>query len=414
MDEVLWQENRQRLLTRLPDASLVVLFSGMLLPKSADEQYVFTPNRNFLYVTGLDRPNQALLVAKRGDALTEIVFIDPPDPWIEAWTGPMMTAEEAKTRARVSEVTSRNALTDYVARYLHDGYERVYLDLERRRWTDPPAAGARFAEELRHRYPGAAIHDVYPHLAQLRRVKQTEEVAAIRAAIACTGEGMVALLRHFAPGRMEFELEAEFIRALRARNARWAYEPIIASGINATVQHYTAHNRRIEAGELLLVDAAAEVDYYKSDITRTFPVGDRFDARQAALYGVVWDAVEETLARVRPGVSFAALNDTARHVLTRGLQGLHLLRDASELPRFYYASVGHYLGLDTHDVGRYDVLEPGMVLTVEPGVYVRDEALGIRIEEDVLVTKEGMEVLSADMPRELHAVEDWAAACYSR
>jgi Xaa-Pro aminopeptidase len=410
MAEVSWHQNRQRLVSRLPDASLLVLFSGTLLPKSADDQYEFTPNRNFLYVTGLDRPNQALLVAKRGEMVRETVFVEPPDPKEEAWTGPMMTLEEAKNEARVDEAAPRNALVDYVARYLQGGYRTVVLDLERRRWDDPPSPGIRFAEAIRARYPGVAIENAYPVLAQLRRVKQLEEITAIRAAIACTQAGLEALVRELAPGRMEYELEAEFIRVLRSRDAHWAYEPIIASGMNATIQHYSANNRRIEAHELLLVDAAAEVDYYKADITRTFPVDERFNPRQADLYNVVWEAVEETLAQVRPGTAFAALNETARHSLVRGLKGVHVLRDASELPRYYYASVGHYLGLDTHDVGVYDSLEPGMVLTIEPGVYVREEAIGIRIEEDVLVTEAGMVVLSDSLPRERHAVEDWVGA----
>ncbi len=414
MAEVAWHENRKRLVSELPDASLLVLFSGTQWPKSADDLYAFTPNRNFLYVTGLDQPNQVLLVAKQGNVVRELVFVEPPDPEVEAWTGPMMTLDEAKAVARVDEAVPRSALPDYVARYLHQGYRTVALDLERRRWDDPPSPGVRFAEELCARYPGVTIQNVYPLVARLRRIKLPEEVSAIRAAIACTKAGLEALVGQLAPGRLECELEAEFIRVLRRQNAQWAYEPIIASGINATIQHYSANSRRIEPHELLLVDAAAEVDYYKADITRTFPVDGRFNSRQADLYDVVWEAVEETLALVRPGTTFADLNETARRVLTRGLAGLNLLRDASELTRYYYASVGHYLGLDTHDVGVYDTLEPGMVLTIEPGVYVREEAIGIRIEEDVLVTNEGMEVLSASMPRERHAVEEWVEALRAR
>jgi Xaa-Pro aminopeptidase len=162
--------------------------------------------------------------------------------------------------------------------------------------------------------------------------------------------------------------------------------------------HYTTLTSRVGPDDMVLVDAAAEYAGYKADITRTFPARRQFTTRQRDVYQIVWDASRETIAQIRPGVPHARLNETTRRVLANGLKSLHLIRDDDELNHYYFYNVSHYIGLDTHDVGGYGELEPGMVLTVEPGLYIDAEALGIRIEDDIVVTETGHEVLSADIP----------------
>lgn len=405
-----WASNRARLVDALTGDFLVLLLSGEPLPKSADERYPFCANRNFLYVTGLDRPRQALVVVREGSRLDEVLFVEPVDPRAERWTGKMMTMEEAAEISGIRAVRPIHQLEAYLAARLGAGVVHdVYLDLERRRWTDPPSSAQRFARRFEHRYPGLRIHDVYPVLAQLRRLKAAGEIARLRQAVTYTASALHALARAVQPGRYEYELEAEFRYILGRSGVEPAYASIVATGLNATCMHYTALTSRVGSDDMVLVDAAAEYAGYKADITRTFPARRRFSTRQRDVYEIVWEASRETIAQIRPGVPHARLNETTRRVLADGLKSLHLIRVDDELNNYYFYNVSHYIGLDTHDVGAYAELEPGMVLTVEPGLYIDAEALGIRIEDDIVVTETGHDVLSADIPADPDEVVAWMA-----
>jgi Xaa-Pro aminopeptidase len=229
------------------------------------------------------------------------------------------------------------------------------------------------------------------------------------------------------PGKHEFEIEAEFQHEFRLNNTRMAYEPIVGSGDNACTLHYIDNNRQLQDGELVLIDAGCEFDYYASDVTRTFPVNGRFSDPQRAIYEIVLDAHQAALDHVGPGFHWNEPHDAAVKVITRGLRDIGLLKGTlaalirdGAYQRFFMHRTGHWLGLDVHDVGDYKVadqwrlFEPGMVLTVEPGIYIADSSrgvakrwwgIGIRIEDDVLVTKEGCEVLTRDLPRDPDEVE---------
>jgi len=410
-----WAANRAKFLEALPQDGLVILFSGAPIAKSADEDYPYAPNRNFLYVTGLDRPNQVVVLGRQGSRTTAVAFIEPVDPHAETWTGKMMTEEEAKAVSGLSDVRPITGWLNYVNRLVSSGhYPTVYLDLERRSWRQPPSEAERFANELRAKHPGQPVRDCYPILAELRRIKSPAEVERVRTAVAHTRRGFEAILAHARPGCYEYELDGHFTGALIGGGVSLAYSSIVATGVNATVMHYTTLRDQVGPHDAVLVDAAAEFLYYKSDITRTFPASGKFTLDQAALYEVVWEASQETIAAIKPGVAHSELNRITRRVLARGMKALGHMRDDSELDNFYFYNVSHYLGLDTHDVGEYRELEPGMVLTVEPGLYLKSHALGVRIEDDIAVTSHGGDVLSQDIPSGRQAMEDWMAACQAR
>lgn len=413
LDAVDWAANRRRLLAALPDDGLVILFSGAPVAKSADEDYPYAPNRNFLYVTGLDRPNQVVVLSRpSGMVGSEVAFIEPIDPHAETWTGKMMTVDEARRVSGIDDVRTEPHWRSYVNRLVSSGrWPTVYLDLERRAWGEPASESLRFAHELAEKHPGQPIANVYPALADLRRIKSAAEISRVRGAVAHTRRGLDAILHHLRPGSFEYELNGHFTGALLRGGVNIAYSSIVATGVNATVMHYVTLRDPVGADDAVLVDAAAEFGYYKADITRTFPASGRFTAEQAALYDVVWDASQETTAAIKPGVPHAELNRITRRVLARGMKALGHMRDESELDQYYFYNVSHYLGLDTHDVGEYRELEPNMVLTVEPGLYLKHRGVGIRIEDDVAVTASGADVLSAHIPSDRRGVEDWLAAC---
>lgn len=410
-----WASHRSRTVDRLQGDFIMVLFSGPEIPKTADELYPFCPNRNFYYVTGLDRPRQCVVVSRRGGVVEEAAFIEPVSPMAELWTGKMMTQDDARERSGIASVHPIAQFERHVNHRLQTGhYERVYLDLEQRTWEGPPSAAHQFAYEVNRRHPGIRIENVYPTIARERRLKSPPEMARVRAAVAATHKGFTAILSALQPGVHEYQLEAEFQHALRQDGVVPGYASIVAAGVNATCMHYTTLRDQVGSEDLVLVDAAAEYDAYKADITRTFPSTGRFSSRQRAVYEVVLEASQETISRIAPGVAHAELNRATRRILARGLRTLGLIREDSELDRYYYYNVSHYLGLDTHDVGEYEELMPGMVLTVEPGLYIADERIGVRIEDDVAVTDSGAEVLSRHVPSTPDAVESWMADARSR
>ncbi len=216
-------------------------------------------------------------------------------------------------------------------------------------------------------------------------------------------------MAHTHPGVREFQLNGHFTGTLIGGGARPAYPPIIATGGNAAVLHYTTLRDAVQPGDLVLVDAAAEFGCYKADITRTFPVDGTFTEEQRAIHDLVGEANQAVLAAMRPGVPHKELQRITRQVLGRGMKALGYLRDESDIGSYYFHGVSHYLGLDTHDVGEYRELEPGMVLTVEPGLYLKEKGLGVRIEDDVAITADGIEVLSANIPKDARAMERWMA-----
>jgi Xaa-Pro aminopeptidase len=264
----------------------------------------------------------------------------------------------------------------------------------------------------------------------MRLIKTHDDLELLRRAVDITCEGHLAAIRALCPGAYEYEIEAEIRYIFRKSGSpRCGYPPIVASGANATVLHYIANNRRIEDGDLVLIDAGAEFGYYTGDVTRTLPVRGRFTEDQATLYKLVLDAQLEAINVIRPGATFIEPHERARRVMTEGLQWLGLLEgeidkliEEDALKKFSIHRTSHWLGMDVHDAGPYKVadewrrLAPGMVMTVEPGLYIAEDAegidsryrgIGIRIEDDVLVTEDGNEVLSARVPKAIAEIESF-------
>lgn len=412
MNKEVFIANRKRLMERLEDDSVLVMFAGQPPKKSADEAYPFTPNRNFYYLTGIDEPNVILLAVKKDGIAEETIFIKKADPVMERWVGKTISDEEAKIASGIDNIKYVDDLQGELHRLIFvKGLKKVYLNLERDSFSNRATHEEEFAEILKNKYPYVVIENVFNHIGTLRQVKCKEEIEAIREAGKITIEGVEALMKNSKPGMMEYQLEAYFDFVLKQHGVKdYAFKTIAAAGKNATVLHYSENNSEIKDGDLILFDLGAQLNYYNSDISRTFPANGKFTERQKTIYNIVLKAYEDTMKVIKPGVPFVELNKETRRSLAESLKEIGLIKTDEELSEYYFHGVSHHLGLDTHDVGsRESVLEEGVVLTVEPGLYIAEEGIGIRIEDDVVVTKDGCEIITSGMMKTVEEIEAFMA-----
>jgi Xaa-Pro aminopeptidase len=274
-------------------------------------------------------------------------------------------------------------------------------------WDEPDGHAHLFAKDVKHRYPFVNIKSFHPNVSQVRMLKSEPEIKWINEAIHKTHIGLNAILKALMPGMLEGQLDNVFNYHIRTEGADGlAFPTIAASGSNGVILHYVENNCELKNGELVLLDLGAKYMGYNSDITRTYPVSGKFTKRQAQIYNIVLKAQQAVIDAMKPGVPFERLNEVCKEVLARELRNIDLIKQDSELGKYYYHGVSHHLGLDVHDIGsREAVLTPGMVLTVEPGLYIAEEAIGIRIEDDVLITDEGNIVLSSEIPKAIDDIE---------
>ena len=289
-----------------------------------------------------------------------------------------------------------------------ESIENSYFDLERISYNHLDTEQMVFSKEIHAKYPFLNIHNLYSTLANMRMVKSDCEVENIRTAIEKTRIGIEAMMKASKPGLFEYELEAHYdFNAKLSGVQEKAFHTIAASGINATVLHYEANNSQTQDGDLILFDLGCAWNHYAADISRTFPVNGKFSPRQKEIYQAVLDVEKAVIEAIKPGIKVSDLNKLARDLLADKCRILGLIGDNKEdVSKYYYHGIGHSLGLDTHDVGgREYVLAPGMVITIEPGLYIEEEQIGIRIEDDILVTEVGFENLSASIIKEINDIE---------
>ncbi|MEK4737991.1 MULTISPECIES: aminopeptidase P family protein [Bacillus] len=411
MKSTFFAQNRERLVNTLPDESITILFAGQAPHMSADAHYKFVPNRNFYYLTGIDEPNVIFMLKKFGNSVEEILFIEKSDPVMEKWDGKTVSKEDAEQISGIKKVVYIESFEKTMANTLFtENVKHLYLDLERREWKGTETKTLAFAKYVREQYPHVLIGNVYPHICELRVFKTEEEIEIIKEAIVVTKEGIYNVLKHAKADVMEYELEAHFDFTLKSSGIKHhAFNTILASGKNATVLHYEDNDAQIQNGDLVLLDLGAQKDYYNADISYTFPASGTFSSRQKQIYNIVLKALKETTELIKPGLKFTALNEHTKKVLAEECKAIGLIQEDEELSKYYYHGVSHFLGLDTHDVGTYKdrVLEEGMVITIEPGLYIEEESIGIRIEDDILITKDGYENLSKDIIRTVEEIEEF-------
>ncbi len=428
-----YRARRRALMASLPPDSAVLLLAGHLVTRSNDSEYAFRQDSDFHYLTGFPEPEALLVLLPGREAGEAVLFCQDKDPATEAWTGIRVGAAGAVERFGIDQAFP-NAERDERLGELLDGRRALYLALD-------DDASLALAEAVRHELgrrarrgalPPQAFADVAQLIHAQRLIKSDAELALLRHAGEISARGHVRAMRRARPGLHEYHLQAELEHEFLWQGAAApAYGTIVGGGANACVLHYVENDALLADGDLVLIDAGAEFDLYAGDITRTFPVNGRFSAAQRAVYAVVLAAQERAVAAVAPGKTLLEIHQGVVRDLTRGLIELGLLEGDLEARiedesyrRFYLHSTSHWLGLDVHDVGGYRLdgeprrLVPGMVLTVEPGLYIPAEddipealrGIGIRIEDDVAVTAHGHEVLSAGAPKQVADIEALMAA----
>ncbi len=407
---------REKLYTRLDQDSAVVLYSGKAPHRTLDQYYLYTPQRNFFYLTNLSEPSMILLLLKGKKDTKTYLFIEENTDLIIKWEGARMTKEEAHEKSQIPLENIFylndfdklfNQAMNYARSILGTPPKTLYLDLYHESFSVKPKA-LNQAQTLIENYPELTIKNINEHLGYLRMFKTDDEIVEIQKAIAHTNVGLAAILSKLKHREYEYQLFADFVHAITFDGSEGcAFDTIAASGKNATVLHYVKNNDRLHKGDLILFDLGALHANYGADISRTYPISGQFTERQKVLYSIVLTVNKETIEFIKPGITWKELNAFAKTRLIEETKRIGLIKEDQEITNYYYHSIGHFLGLDVHDVGLYDQpLEEGMVLTIEPGLYVAEEGIGIRIEDDVLVTAEGSVNLSASIPKEIEEIEE--------
>ncbi len=406
---------REKLFARLNPASAVVLYSGKAPHRTLDQYYLYTAQRNFFYLTNLSEPAMILLMLKGEKDTKTFLFIEENTDLIIKWEGARMTKEEAHERSQIPLENIRyvqdfdkvfNQAMNYARSILGTPPKELHLDLYHASFDVQPKA-INQAKTIIDNYPELTIKNINEHLAYLRMFKTEDELNELRKAIKHTAVGLNTILKNIQEREYEYQLFADFVHAITFDGSEGcAFDTIAASGKNATVLHYIKNTDTLKKGELILFDLGALHNNYASDISRTYPINGTFTKRQKELYSIVLTVNKEAIEFVKPGVTWKELNDFAKQRLIEETKKIGLIKEDEDIQNYYYHSIGHFLGLDVHDVGLYDLpLQEGMVLTIEPGLYVAEEGIGIRIEDDILVTKNGSLNLSADIPKEIEEIE---------
>jgi Xaa-Pro aminopeptidase len=430
---------RARLAAQMQPGAVAVLPTAPEVMRNSDSDYPYRHDSYFYYLSGFSEPESVLvLVAPSGDApARSILFCREKNLEREIWDGYRYGPDAAREAFGVDEACPIAELDARMGKLLADVPALYYavganaaLDAQVQGWIKAVRAQSRSGASA-----PASLHDLLPLLDEMRLLKDDEEQAIMLRAGLISGQAHARAMRAARPGMFEYELEAELLYEFRRQGAQApAYTSIVASGPNACVLHYNANNRRTDDGDLVLIDAGCELDGYAADITRTFPVNGRFTQAQRTLYELVLAAQEAAFAAIAPGRPYSAIHEAALRVLMAGMLDLGLvdknkyasvddaIADKAHVP-FYMHGTGHWLGMDVHDVGAYrDLaapgkpsrpLQPGMALTVEPGIYVRPAEgvpeqfwhIGIRIEDDVVVTDEGYRILTGSAPKTVAEIE---------
>ena len=431
-----YAQRRQRVMA-LIGGGTAVFASAPTAVMHNDVDHPFRQDSNFYYLTGFNEPEAVAVLAPHHEEHRFVLFVRPKDLEKEIWSGYRVGVDQAKERYGADEVYPIAELGERLPKYLekadrlyyHFGHDQSLNTTILKQWQ-------RLLATYHKRGTGpVAIEDAGLLMQTLRRVKDAEELERLRRAIAIAAKAHNHAREITAPGRYEYEIQAEMEHIFRLEGAMGpAYPSIVASGDNACILHYVENNRQMQSGDLLLIDAGCAYDYYNADITRTFPVGGQFSPEQRILYELVLEAQIKAIEAVKPGAPFNAFHDAATRTLTEGMVELGLLAGSVDTlieekkhKAFFMHGTGHFLGLDVHDAGilrnpdkTWKPFEVGNVVTVEPGIYIspyyepaegqpqiedRWRGIGIRIEDDVLITELGHEVLTAAVPKSLDAME---------
>lgn len=421
-----FQVRRDRLFDAIPERSAVLLFGGVPKVFSADEDMHFEINRNFYYLTGIDQEDSALLMIKSEGERKEFLFILPFDRKKERWYGKRLTPEEASEKSGIRNVLLKPSLESKIESVFDENLREygevlnLFIDLDREIKISDDLITRTYKDQFLLRYPSVQVSDIYPLITKLRLKKSNREISELRSAILATKIGLMATWNKMQPGVREYELADEFLRAINDDTGYQglSFPTIMASGIHGTCLHYPTPLDIVHDGDLVLMDLGARHGYYCADVTRTLPANGKFSKEQRVAYDIVLRCNEMVASRARPGMSIKELDRLTVEFLAKECVKAGFLKREEDISEYYFHGVSHLIGLDTHDpyFAPLDrsyknlTLEPGMVISNEPGLYMEDRSIGIRIEDDLLITTNGCEVLTKDIIKDPDQIETFLAS----
>lgn len=422
IDPSLFIANRKRFVKELKPGSVAVFNSNDIMPTNADGTMRFRQNNDLFYLTGVDQEETILVLCPDypDKKYREVLFLRETSELIATWEGHKLTKEAARQQTGIDTVLWTSEFHKlFNTMMVMGGVEFVFLNTNQhyRAEVAVETRDARFIKWCKEKYPLHKYERVAPILSKLRVVKSEVEIELMQKACDITEKAFRRVLKFVEPEVQEYEIEAEFIHEFLRNGSRgFAYEPIIASGANSCVLHYIENSRPCKAGDILLLDVGAEYANYNADMTRTIPVNGKFTKRQKDVYNAVLRVKRAAMKLLKPGATYFEYHKEVQKVMESELIKLKLIdktdikNQQPERPlfmKYFMHGTGHHLGLDVHDTGNmFDKMQPGMVWTVEPGIYIKEEALGVRIENNVVITKTGLRDLMKNIPIEVDEIEE--------
>ena len=425
-----FSERRLKLSDKVLEDSAIIVASALVKARISDTDYAYRQDSNFYYLSGYEEPDSLLLIRPSSDKEKFIIFCRDRDPLREQWDGFRTGQEGAVQQYGADNAYSINSL-DQIMPDLLAGVKNIYfsmsapcgVDIKISHWMEDIRKNTRAGAE-----PPNNLLSLDSILHEMRLIKEDHEMNLMKKAADITTEAHIRAMQAVTPGMYEYQLEAEYLYAFNKNGARSpAYNSIVGGGNNSCILHYVENNDELKDGDLVLVDAGCEYQYYASDVTRTFPVNGKFSPEQKEIYSIVLEAHRQSMEQAKPGNKWNLMHEKSVEVIVEGLLELGLLKGTKEqviekgdYSKFYMHRIGHWLGMDVHDVGGYKQdgdwreLEKGMVMTVEPGIYILDsledvddkwKGIGVRIEDDIVITDSGFEVLTPNVPRTIEEVE---------
>ena len=420
IDPKLFIINRENFSKKLKQGAMAIFHSNDLMPRNGDQDHQFRQNSDLFYLSGIDQEESILIIAPDHPItnLREALFIKKTNAHIQVWEGHKYSKEEARSCSGVKNIYW---LEDFDTQFktAMNHIETLYLNLnENDRFTTfVPYKDIRFSNKVKAEYPLHKLDRCGPIMSELRTIKSSIEVSLMQKACNITEAAFRRVLNYIKPGINECELEAEIMHEfLKNRSNGYAYYPIVASGANSCVLHYQENNKECKDGDILLLDFGADYANYASDLTRTIPVNGRYSKRQKELYNACHNVMKEAITMLRPGITLDEYNNEVGKVMEGALIDVGLINkddvkrqnpNAPLYKKYFMHGTSHFIGLDVHDIGnRYAPIKEGMAFTCEPGIYVPEENIGIRMENDIIIGKEKNHDLMASIPIDSEEIED--------
>lgn len=409
--------NREELLSKIENNSLVILYSGALKQISADENYPFKVNMNFFYLTGINQDNVYYLAKKENNQVKEYLFVYKNDPLKVRWIGAYLYEDEAKDISGINEIHYVEEFNSFLSKMLRPNkIKRIYLDLELPSFEGQVNFGYKLKDLVSALAFDKQIVDIYPEIVKLRGVKKPYEIELFKEDVKITNLALQEVMKHLKNLEYEYQVQAVFEGSIRYfGNATTSFDTIAASGKNAAILHYRDNSMKMDHNDMILLDLGAENNMYHADISRTYPLSGKFNDLQRKIYTIVLNCNKHIISMIKPGVTIRELQNETISFLADSCLNEGLINEREEIHNYYFHGISHHIGLDTHDpYPRYQgVLVPGMIISCEPGLYFENLGIGVRIEDDILVTEDGCENLSKDIIKEIDDIENYMGDCHN-